>query len=64
LFHLDFAHGGLNIVHAFDIDTDGAGLIGLLFSDGKLWGPTTGAGQAAGETVWSLSPKGILKRIP
>jgi uncharacterized repeat protein (TIGR03803 family) len=59
VFRLDPTHGGLDVVHAFDVNTDGGGLTGLLFSDGKLWGPTTGGGPEGGGTVWSLDPKGI-----
>lgn len=59
LFRLNTTHGGLNIVHAFDINSDGSGPTGLLLSDGKLWGPTTAAGPAGGGTVWSFNRKGI-----
>ena len=59
VFRVDPTHGGLDVVHAFDIEVEGSGPTGLLFSDGKLWGPTAAAGPGDGGTVWSLNRRGI-----
>jgi uncharacterized repeat protein (TIGR03803 family) len=56
VFRLNPMGGGLEVVHAFDTNADGSGPTGLLYSDGKLWGPTTAGGDGGG-TVWSLNRK-------